>query len=338
MKYLNRQPANESGKTAVLLVNLGTPDAPSTSAVRRYLKEFLWDPRLVEIPRLVWWLILNGVILRIRPARSAKAYRSIWTKEGSPLLVATEKLTSKVRTLLTSENPNLEVEMAMRYGSPSINSVLTGWNEKALERLIVLPLYPQYSATSSASVMDAVMQELKFWRCVPDVQMVRDYHVYMPYIEALAASVRKYVETKGKPDRFLLSFHGIPRRCVDKGDPYAQQCRATAQALARQLGWQEDDWQLTFQSRFGREEWLQPYTDKTLEKLPSEGIKRLAVLCPGFAVDCLETLEEIDEENREIFMLNGGEQFDYIPALNDSDLHAESLKGLIETRLGVFNQ
>lgn len=338
MKYLNRRVVSGSGKTAVLLVNLGTPDAPTTSAVRKYLREFLWDPRLIEFSRVIWWFILNFIVLMVRPRRSARAYRSVWTEDGSPLLLTSQRLTAAIRRQLQAEFPDLEVELAMRYGSPSIAQVMADLNDRGIERLIVLPLYPQYSATSSGSVMDAVMQSLQSWRAVPDVQMIRDYCVDGDYIQALGDSIRTHIAEHGNPDRFVLSFHGIPKVYADRGDPYRLQCEQTAAALAQHMGWQAEQWQLTFQSRFGREEWLQPYTDRTLAGLPAQGVKHLAVMCPGFSVDCLETLEEIDEENREIFLENGGESFHYIPALNDTDVHVNCLSTLVKSRLAVFNR
>jgi protoporphyrin/coproporphyrin ferrochelatase len=314
----------------VLLVNLGTPDAPTPKAVRRYLAEFLADPRIVEAPRWLWRLALHGVILRVRPKRSARLYEKIWTEEGSPLLTGTEALAAAVQNAFGRERPGpIVVRAAMRYGTPSIGAALRDLAAIGMRRLIVLPLFPQYSGTTSASVLDAVGRELARWRRVPDVRFVADYHAEPRYIEALARSVEAHWQRHGRTERLVLSFHGIPERYFRNGDPYFCQCQATARALRERLDLRDEDIVVCFQSRVGREAWLSPYTDEVLARLPREGIKRVQVLCPGFAVDCLETLEEIAIRNREHFLAAGGQQFEYIPALNAGDDHVSALTDLI---------
>jgi ferrochelatase len=315
-------------KTAVLLVNLGTPDAPTTPAVRRYLAEFLSDPRVIDYPRWLWLPILYGIILRIRPSRSAHAYSTIWTPQGSPLLVQSRALAEKVGQACA--NLGIRVELAMRYGNPSIPSVLERLIADGVRRLLILPLYPQYSATSTATAFDGVHAALARMRHLPELRTVSDYHAAHAYIDALANSVRRFWETNGRADRLLLSFHGIPERYVRLGDPYAEHCRETAALLRDRLGLTESELLLTFQSRVGRETWLTPYTDITLGELPKQGVKRIQVLCPGFAVDCLETLEEIAIRGKEQFMAGGGERFEYIPALNDDADHVSLMRSLIE--------
>ena len=315
-------------KTAALLINLGTPDAPTTPAVRRYLAEFLSDPRVIDYPRWLWLPILYGAILSIRPKRSAHAYSTIWTPQGSPLLVQSRALTEKVERACA--DLGIRVELAMRYVIPSIASVLGKLVADGVRRVVALPLYPQYSATSSGSAFDGVHAALARLRHVPELRTVSDYHAAPAYIDGLAQRVRTFWEKNGRADRLLLSFHGIPERYVRLGDPYAEQCRETAALLRDRLGMTESDMLLTFQSRVGRETWLTPYTDLALRELPKHGVKRLQVLCPGFAVDCLETLEEIAIRGKEQFMSGGGERFEYIPALNDDDAHVALMRSLIE--------
>jgi ferrochelatase len=313
----------------VLLANLGTPDAPTKAALRRYLGEFLWDPRVVEIPRVIWWLLLHGVILRVRPARSAKAYLGVWTEGGSPLRVHTERqtraLAEQLRARLSSP---VAVALGMRYGQPSIASALRELREAGADRLLVLPLYPQYSGTTTGSVFDAVAEELKQWRWVPEIRFVMSYHDFPPYIEACAGQIEREWREKGRRQRLLFSYHGIPKRYFLAGDPYHCQCHKTSRLIAEKLALDPDAWETTFQSRFGGEEWLKPYTDKTIQGLPKKGVKTLEVFCPGFSADCLETVEEIGVENRGYFMEAGGEQFHYIPALNDAPDHIEALTQL----------
>lgn len=317
-------------RTGVVLVNLGTPDAPDAGAVRRYLAEFLWDPRVVEAPRWLWWLALHGFILRFRPGRVAKAYQAVWTEKGSPLLAISKQQGERMQSVLNdSSSIPIDVAIAMRYGNPSIASVLKIMADRGVQKLLVLPMYPQYSATTTASVYDAVFEAMKTWRQVPELRLIRDYHDDAGYLDALRQSVEAYWRQHGRADRFLISFHGIPKRYVVAGDSYHSECLATGQSLATALDLKEDEFAVTFQSRFGREEWLQPYTDHTLKQWGSEGVKSVQVICPGFSADCLETLEEIAEENRNYFLAAGGESFAYIPALNASELHINALSELV---------
>jgi ferrochelatase len=320
--------------TGVLLVNLGTTDEPTADAVRRYLAEFLWDPRVIELPRPLWWLILHGVILRIRPAKVAKAYQAIWTEQGSPLLAISEKLTDALQKRLSEQSAQrIEVALAMRYGRPSIEKALHVLRERGMRRLLVVPLYPQYSATTTATVFDEVARVLSSWRWLPELHFIQHYHDHALYIRALADSVRKHWENRSQPEKLVMSFHGIPKRYFLAGDPYHCECQKTGRLLADELGLNEDQWQLTFQSRVGREEWLKPYTDETMKALGKQKLSSVDVICPGFSVDCLETLEEIDEQNREFFQSAGGGEFSYIPALNDSAGHVDLLAELIGRHL-----
>lgn len=318
----------------VLLVNLGTPDAPTPAAVRHYLAEFLWDPRVVEAPRLLWWLALHGVILRTRPRRSARAYASIWTAQGSPLLVHTRNLATALDAALSdTPGPVACVGLGMRYGEPSIARAMRELRDRDVRHLLVLPLYPQYSGTTTASVFDAVAAELRHWRRVPALRFIDAYFARPGYIDALAASVRAHWQAHGRGERLLVSFHGIPERYVRAGDPYLAQCRATTAVLVAALGLADDQWLLTFQSRLGREPWLQPYTDETLRALPARGVRAVDVICPGFAVDCLETLEETAILNRELFLAAGGERYAYIAALNAEPDHVALLAQLVREQL-----
>ena len=316
----NKEPPYEHGsisKTAVVLVNLGTPDAPTTGAVRRYLREFLSDKRVVEIPRLIWWLILYGIILPIRSGKSAKKYASIWTKEGSPLKIHTEKQATMLRGYLGSRNHDVRVVYAMRYGSTSVSSVLQKLKADGCDRVLILPAYPQYSATTTASIFDAVFSHYAKERNVPELRFIKHYHDHESYIEALRKSVENYWSANGRPDKLVMSFHGVPKRTLMLGDPYHCECYKTARLLAAQLGLTDAQYMVTFQSRLGRAEWLQPYTAPTVQKMGKEGVKRIDVMCPGFTSDCLETLEEIAMEAREDFLHAGGKEFHYIPCLNE---------------------
>lgn len=314
-----------NNKIGVLLVNLGTPSAPTTSAVKRYLKQFLSDPRVIDLPRLQWSFILNCLILPKRSPRVAKLYQSIWTEQGSPLLAIGQRQVAKLQQHFAAQNTDIAIELAMTYGEPSMQSAVDKLIAQKMAKIIVLPLYPQYSSTTTASVFDAFAHALKAHRFMPQIEFIQHYHDHPKYINALANSIRPTLQAD---EVLLFSFHGIPQRYQDEGDYYADHCRQTALLVAQQLGLSENQWQLSFQSRFGKEPWLQPYTDETVEKL-AQAQKKLAVVCPGFAVDCLETLEEIAEENREIFLENGGKSYRYIPALNDSDAHIELLAELI---------
>ena len=320
---------NAAECTGVLLCNLGSPDAPTTEAVRRYLAEFLWDPRVIEMSRPLWWLLLNGIILRTRPKKSAHAYQSVWSEEGSPLMRNSKRQLQSLQFALESRMRGpVKVALAMRYGNPSIAKGLRRLRDAGARRILVLPLYPQYSATTTASVFDAVMDELKTWRWLPEMRYINHYHDDQLYIHALAHSILDHFKIEGKPQKLIFSFHGMPKRYFMQGDPYFCECQKTARLTAQFLDLEPEQWMVTFQSRFGREEWLKPYTDKTLEQLPKEGIKKVAIICPAFAADCLETLEEIAVENRERFLKAGGESYTYIPALNDRQDHIDALAEL----------
>ena len=312
----------------LLLVNLGTPAAPTTGAVRRYLRQFLHDRRVVELTRWLWCPLLEFLILPLRSPKVAKKYAAIWTPQGSPLLAHSRALAEAVQARL----PAVQVRLAMRYGEPSIAGALQA--TEGAERVAVLPLYPQYSASTTASVHDAVGKELSRWRRRPALSLLGDYHLDAGWLDALAASVREHWQMHGRAGLLLMSFHGLPQFQDRAGDPYARQCRASAAALAQRLGLREDEWRLTFQSRFGRAEWLQPYTMQTLEELARGGLRKVDVLCPGFAVDCLETLEEISVENADAFRAAGGESLRYVPALNAGAAHADALAAIARRELG----
>ncbi|MEK7362093.1 MAG: ferrochelatase [Pseudomonadota bacterium] len=323
------EPAYSHGtpaRTAILLVNLGTPDAPTRGAVRRYLKEFLSDPRVVEIPKPLWWLILNGVILNFRPAKSAAKYAQIWDKDGSPLKLHTERQTKLLRGYLGEHGQAaLVVDYAMRYGNPSIASALARLKDAHCERILVLPLYPQYAASTTATAFDAVADFFRQTRNIPALRLVKHFHDHPAYIAALAGGVRKHWAQHGKPDRLLMSFHGLPRYTLDRGDPYHCECQMTARLLAGSLALAPDQYQLSFQSRFGRAEWLQPYTAATLAQWGRQGLRRVDVVCPGFVADCLETLEEIGIEGKAEFLKAGGREFHAIACLNESDAWIQAL-------------
>lgn len=315
----------------VLLVNLGTPDAPTTSAVRRYLGEFLSDPRVVEFPRVPWWIILHGFILLTRPQRSAKAYREIWTDQGSPLLVHSEDIAKAVAEKLSARlSGAVNVELGMVYGNPSIASALQKLHDQCARRIVVLPLYPQYSNTTTGAAFASIGKSLARRRWIPEYRFINHYHDSPGYIAALAASVKDYWDVHRRGDKLLMSFHGVPQITLLSGDPYHCQCQKTARLLAEALDLQEDAWQLSFQSRVGRAEWLRPYTDDTLQALGKQQTARVDVVCPGFAADCLETLEEIEIQNAELFKTSGGGNLNYIPALNARDDHVTFLSRLLQ--------
>ncbi len=320
--------------TGILLANLGTPDAPTPTALRRYLGEFLWDPRIVDLPRPLWWLILHGVILRLRPRRSAAAYRRVWGEDGSPLMAISRRQHAALQQALSQRlSGPVVVELGMRYGNPSIASALERLQQANAQRVLVLPLYPQYSASTTASTFDAVAEAMKGRRWVPELRFVNQYHDEPGYIEALAASIREDWAGREAPERLLFSFHGTPQRFHDEGDPYFCHCHKTARLVAERLGLEEGRWQVSFQSIFGREAWLKPYTIDTLRELAGAGVKSVDVVCPGFSADCLETLEEIGMENREAFEQAGGQHFHYIPALNDREGHIQALAALAQRHL-----
>ncbi len=339
MNRFQPEPAYRHGqvdKTAVLLINLGTPEAPTAPAVRRYLKEFLSDPRVVEIPRAVWWLILNGIILNTRPAKSAEKYALIWTPEGSPLKVHTQRQSVLLRGFLGAAGHQLVVDFAMRYGQPSIPETLSRLKAEGCTRILLLPLYPQYSSSTTASAFDIAFEWAASTRNQPAIRTLRSFADHPGYIEALANSVRQHWMTDGHPAtsyRLIMSFHGVPRYTLDKGDPYHCECHKTARLLAEALNLGAQEYQVCFQSRFGRAEWLKPYTASTLANLGQQGIHRVDVVCPGFPADCLETLEEIAMEGKAEFIRAGGKDFRYIPCLNERDDWIHALADLSRTHL-----
>jgi ferrochelatase len=319
-------------KTGIVLVNLGTPEAPTPAAVRSYLREFLGDPRVVEIPRALWWPILNGIILRTRPKASAQKYAAIWSPDGSPLRVHTERQAKLLQGYLGLQVKSpFVVEYAMRYGNPSIGTVLDKLKAAGCDRILVLPLYPQYAASTTATVLDRVAAFIARTRNVPEIRTVKHFHDHPAYIGVLGTSVREYWREHGRPDKLIMSFHGLPRYTLDRGDPYHCECQKTARLLAEDLELETSRWVLTFQSRFGRAEWLKPYTQPMLEELARQGARRVDVICPGFVSDCLETLEEINMECRAAFLESGGKVFHYIPCLNERD---DWIKALVTIALG----
>lgn len=315
-------------RTAILLVNLGTPAAPTPKAVRRYLAEFLSDPRVVEIPRALWWPILHGLVLRTRPAKSAAKYARIWSDEGSPLLVWTRKQAVRLLGSLGERGHAVLVLHAMRYGQPSIAGALDALKEQGATRILVLPMYPQYAAATTGSTVDAVHAWARRARHVPELRMVHQFHDDAGMIAALAARVQQHWMREGRGRMLVMSFHGLPARSLTLGDPYHCQCLKTARLLAERLGLPQQEYQVTFQSRFGRARWLEPYTDATLRKLARQGHERVDVICPGFAADCLETLEEIGIEGRNSFLAAGGQALHLIPCLNDSPAWIDALAQL----------
>ncbi|MDT7835414.1 ferrochelatase [Aquabacterium sp. OR-4] len=330
------EPAYRHGqpeRSAVLLVNLGTPDAPTPAALRRYLAEFLWDPRVVEIPRPLWWLILHGVILRLRPAKSAAKYASIWAADGSPLLLGTRGQAEGLQALLDARGHTVLVRFAMRYGQPAIAAELDALKAAGATRILVLPLYPQYAAATTGSVVDAVGAWARRSRRVPELRFVNHYHDDPAHIAALAASVREHWAAHGRGQKLVMSFHGVPARSLALGDPYHCECHVTARLLAQALGLSADGYIVTFQSRLGRAQWLEPYTEPTVQRLAREGIRQLDAICPGFATDNLETLEEVGMEVRDAFLAAGGERFAYIPCLNTRADGLAALADLAERHL-----
>ncbi len=329
---------NSKARSGVLLTNLGTPEQATPSALRKYLREFLSDPRVVEIPRLLWLIILHGIILRIRPAKSALLYQNIWTEQGSPLLVTSRQQQAKVADKLAQQyGDRVTVELAMRYGQPSIEQALTKFRQANIENIIILPLYPQYSGPTTGSTFDAISAEIKQWRWIPNLHFVSGYHQNSLYIQALAKSILTHVTQYGKPDKLVISYHGMPKLFQDWGDPYAFFCQQTTQLLCAQLQiistkltFSDDDFVMSYQSRFGKAQWLQPYTEQVLKTLATQNNKHIAIICPAFSVDCLETLDEIEREYRQQFINAGGEQFYYIKALNASEDHIDSLVDIIK--------
>lgn len=312
-------------RIGILLVNLGTPVAPNSRAVKRFLSEFLHDKRVVDLSRWLWCPLLHGIILPIRSPKVAKLYQAIWMEDGSPLLVYSQRLKEKLQVL-----SGVPVELGMTYGEPGIRSGLQRLMSSHIDDIVILPLYPQYSATTTGAVFDAVAKALMGERVIPNIHFIRDYHEHPLYIQALASQITAYWALHGRGDYLLCSYHGIPRRFADAGDIYPAHCEQTTMKLQQALGISSEQIGMSYQSRFGREEWLTPYTDDRFKALPSNGIKKLDVVSPAFSVDCLETLEEISQQGKSTFMQAGGEQFHYIPCLNDEDSHVEMMLGLIE--------
>lgn len=327
---------SQLSKTGVLVTNLGTPDAPTPSAVKKYLAEFLWDPNIVQIPRPLWWLILNGIILRTRPKKSAQLYQKIWTTLGSPLLVSTSKLLRRLQVATTKKGYPLTYELGMRYGNPSIKQSLLNLRDQQVKNIIVLPLYPQYSKTTTASTLCEIQKQLKLMGWHPKLYLIDNYAQEPSYISALADSIQTHWQKQPPGQKLLFSFHGIPLKSIKQGDPYFAQCLNTAAKTASLLNLNEEQFDIVFQSRFGKEKWLQPYCVEVLQNLPKEGYKHIDVICPGFAVDCLETLEEIAITNKEIFHLANGLTYNYIPALNDSSTHIQCLTEILIKHLNLF--
>ncbi|MEW6120261.1 MAG: ferrochelatase [Pseudomonadota bacterium] len=322
-------------KTGILLLNLGTPEAPTKQALKPYLRQFLSDPRVVEIPRALWWLILNGIILNTRPKKSAEKYAAIWTADGSPLKVHTERQAKLLKGWLGERIASpLQVEYAMRYGSPSIPDTLARMKAEGCDRILMLPAYPQYAASSTATAHDMAFDWLRKTRNQPALRTVKHYHDHPAYIHALASNIRDFWQMHGRPEVLVMSFHGVPKYTLEKGDPYHCECRKTGRLLAEALGLDEKQFRLTFQSRFGRAEWLQPYTDMTLAALGREGTSRVDIVAPGFTADCLETLEELAMEGRETFLTAGGREFHYIPALNEHPQWIDALGRIALENLG----
>ncbi len=326
----------QAEKIGVLLVNLGSPDAPDAPSIRRFLRAFLSDHRVIEIPQVVWQIILNFFILPFRPGKLVPLYQSIWTDQGSPLVAIAGQQKQQLEQLFQdsyNQDPDKEIlcfALAMRYGKPDIASALQQLAQQNARKILVFPTYPQYSGTTTASIFDAVTKELQQWRWVPELRFINQYHDNTAYIQALANFVREHWNQQGQAEKLIMSFHGLPKFCLDKGDPYFCQCHKTARLLAEKLGLTEQQWHITFQSRFGKAEWLKPYTSSTLEELAQQGTRSVDVICPGFAIDCLETLEEIAVENRDIFKNAGGKEYHYIPALNASQPHIDVLAGVIK--------
>jgi len=332
-EFSHGQAPAQGASTGVLYCNLGTPDAPTAPALRRYLAEFLSDQRVVEIPRPIWWLILHGIILRVRPKKSAAKYASIWTAEGSPLKVWTDKQSQLLGQALQARGHHVSTRYAMRYGSPSVATQLEAFKAEGITRVLIVPAYPQYSATTTASVFDAVYTWAAKVRRLPEFRFLNHYHDDAGYIAALAAKVRAHWATHGQPEQLVMSFHGVPQRTLELGDPYHCECYKTARLLGEALGLTKDSYKVTFQSRFGKAKWLQPYTEPTLVAMAEAGVKRVDVMCPGFTGDCLETLEEINDEAREAFMHAGGQTFHYIDCLNDSPAWSSALASICEQQL-----
>ena len=329
MKYFGKQSDHQNSNTltGVLLVNLGTPERPVCPGLRNYLSEFLMDPRVIELPTLLRAILVRGIIVNVRSHKSAATYREIWTDKGSPLMLNTQGLANKTQQLLGS---NYKVAMGMRYGKPSLASALKELHEHGVRKIVVIPLYPQYSGSTNGSTFDALGKALSKHRWVPELRFVSDYYRYPEYTKAIADSITQHWQTHGRKQKLIMSFHGIPKKYISKGDPYQQQCLESARAIANKLKLKDEQWMLVFQSRLGAQEWLKPYCDETLKQLPSQGIESVDIICPGFSADCLETLEEIDGENKQYFLDAGGKEYQYIACLNDSDAHANLMVEIVK--------
>lgn len=338
MPALLKEPAfrhDYTPKTGILLINLGTPTAPTAKALRPYLKQFLSDSRVIEIPKAIWWFILNGIILNVRPAKSAAKYATIWTPDGSPLLVHTQKQATLLKGLLGEQGMrNLVVDYAMRYGQPSVEQTMIKMREAGVERLLVIPMYPQYAGSSSATALDDVFRTLQKMRNMPEVRTVRHFHDHPAYIQALADSVREHWRLNGRAEKLVMSFHGVPRFTLDKGDPYHCECLKTGRLLAEELGLSKAEYVVSFQSRFGKAEWIKPYTTEVLSQLARDGVSKIDIMCPGFVGDCLETLEEIAMEGKEDFLTHGGKEYRYIACLNERPAWITALAEIAAANLG----
>lgn len=328
MKYFGQESdiTNSNPKTGVLLTNLGTPERPVCPGLRDYLSEFLMDPRVIELPKLFRALLVRGIIVNVRSHKSAATYREIWTEDGSPLMINSVNLGHKVTQQLGDD---FHVEVAMRYGKPSVAEKLQLMHNQGIRKIVAIPLYPQYSGSTNGSTFDAIGAALKKQRWVPNLHFVSDYYQKDSYIKAIGDSIKSHWQENGRNQKLVMSFHGIPKKYITRGDPYKSQCEESAQRIADYLELKQDEWMLVFQSRLGAQEWLQPYCDKTLQSFPSQGVKSVDIICPGFSADCLETLEEIEGENKEYFMDAGGEAYSYIPCLNDSDAHASLMAEIV---------
>ena len=332
VKYIGEKDYEHGSKEkiGVLITNLGTPDAPNKKELKVYLNQFLSDPRVIELPKILWQILLKLVILQIRPSKSAEAYKQIWTDKGSPLLDIANRQLNKIQSSFSSKNENIVFEVGMRYGNPSIPDALIKLQKKQVRRLLVLPMYPQYCAATTGSTFDEVTNVLQKWRWIPEMRFINQYFEEKNYIEALSNSIKSFWKKTSKPQKIIFSYHGIPKRYLTNGDPYHCFCLKTTRLVKENMGLSDDEIMTTFQSRFGREEWLKPYTSETLKELPKQGIKNIHIISPGFSSDCLETLEELEEENKEYFMESGGENYHYIPCLNDHDDHIDVFVNLIK--------
>ena len=319
------------GKIGIILTNLGTPNAPTKKALKKYLNQFLMDKRVVDINRLLWIPLLKLIILNVRPKKSAKLYKKIWTKDGSPLMMHMNKIKNQIAKNYTKESDKFHFEIAMRYGDPSFKQALNKFKDNYITKILVLPLYPQAASPTTSSSLDEVFNELKDWPWVPSLRFTSGYHDNEKYISALSSSILNHFDKKGKPEKLLFSFHGMPQRYLEEGDPYYCFCHKTARLVAEKIQLKKDEYELCFQSRFGREPWLKPYTDDVLDDCVKDGVKKIAIISPGFSVDCLETLEEIEIQYKKLFLELGGEDFSYIPCLNDSTDHISLISKLIET-------